>query len=270
MSARTPVDRARAQLVWLCFGSLLWSAGASRARADEPVDTGRQALGVAPRLELELGGAFAMGLGHACRKNPDAVVTVTPMAGSGDMTAEPATDAAPMTMLKPAKDTCTSAFGMLGGQAVALFRPFNHWALGARFAYDAVLGSHDVYVDGMGGQASYDRHAVHLAAQLRWYSRRVMPGGFYLGVHAGVLWWTDKLDKVAANGVTRSMPELGVELGGLFAPYRGPGMTMALQGWVALFPDDPAAESSNSGTTFDYSSFVFIGVVTRVALGVSL
>jgi hypothetical protein len=255
--ARTSAWRTRGRLALLYLG-LLW--GSATARADVPVDTGNQARGSAPRLELELGPAFAMGLGHACRHNPDAEVTVASMDGV----------TAPTTTTAAAPDTCTSVFGMAGAQAVALVRPFNHWALGARFAYDAVLGSHQVYVDGKGGKASYGRKALHLAAQLRWYSRRVMPGGLYLALHGGVLWWTDTLDKVAADGVTRSAPELGFELGGLFAPYRGPGVTLAVQGWLALFPGDPAAASRSSGSTFDYSPFVFFGVVARLALGVSL
>lgn len=254
MSVRTFARCTRASLALLCFLLLCGTA-----RADVAVDTGDQARGPAPRLELELGPAFALGLGHACRKNPAAEVTVDPMDGT-----------APTTTTVAAKDTCTSAFGVAGGQVVALFRPFNHWALGARFAYDAVLGSHQVYVDGKGARASYGRHAVHLAAQLRWYSHRVMPGGLYLALHGGVLWWTDSLDRVADDGITRSAPELGFELGGLFAPYRGPGLTLAIQSWLALFPNDPAAISKTSGSTFDYSPFIFLGVVARLALGVSL
>lgn len=255
--ARTSAWRTRGGLALLCLG-LLW--GSASARADVQVDTANQARGSAPRLELELGPAFAMGVGHACRKNPDGEVTVDAMDGV----------TAPSTTTMPAQDTCTSAFGMAGAQALALIRPFNHWAVGARFAYDAVLGSHQVYVDGKGGRASYTRSAMHLAAQVRWYSHRVMPGGFYLALHGGVLWWTDTLPKVAADGVTRSAPELGFELGGLFAPYRGPGLTLAVQGWLALFPGDPAAASRTAGSTFDYSPFVFFGVVARLALGVSL
>lgn len=260
MLTTTSACCTRARLALLCFTLISGSAFARKVRADVVVDTGNQAAGSAPRLELELGPAFAMGLGHACRHNPDAEVTVDPMDG---MTA-------PSTTSVPAQDKCTSSFGMFGAQAVALVRPFNHWALGARFAYDAVLGSHEVYVDGKGGKASYGRHAVHLAAQVRWYSRRVMPGGLYLALHGGVLWWTDSLDKVAQDGVTRSAPEVGFELGGLFAPYRGPGVTLAVQSWLALFPGDPGAVSRTSGSTYDYSPFIFLGLVARLALGVSL
>jgi hypothetical protein len=248
----------RARLALLGFG-LFWCCGAARvARADASVDTADQGRGVAPRIELEVGPAFAIGLGHACRENPVA-----------EASAAVPTETPAETAMMPSGPTqaCSSAFGSLGVQALLLFRPFNHWAVGPRFMYDGVLGSHRAYVDGKGTQAGYGRHAVHLAAQLRWYSRSVKPGGFFAAAHAGLVWWTDRLDRVAEDGVTRSAPELGLELGGLFAPYRGPGLTMGVQSVVTLFPQDPAAKNAASGSTYDYSPFVFLGFFARAEVG---
>jgi len=258
----TSAGRVRAWLALLGLGLLSWSGAARTARADAVVDTADQKHGVAPRIELELGPTFAMGVGHACRENP---IAEAPAQVPAAMGAE--TPAETATMPSGPTQACSSAFGSLGVQALLLFRPFNHWALGPRFAYDGVLGAHRAYVDGKGTKASYGRHAVHLAAQLRWYSRTVQPGGFYAAAHAGLVWWTDRLDRVAADGVTRSAPEIGLELGGLFAPYRGPGVTLGIQSWIALFPDDPAAKNAASGSTYDYSPFVFFGLFVRAEVG---
>ena len=225
---------------------VLFSFAASPVRADEAVDTAYQSWGIAPRLELELGSQLSYGIGNACRDEPVAE------------------DAA-------ATASCTSDFMMLGGQALALIRPFRHWALGALYAYDAVLGAHEVSVsdDGM-TKASYARSAQRLAVELRWYSRSVATSGFFLGLHAGALWWADKVKPITDEPVSQLAPEFGLELGGVFAPYRSLGMTLGFQSWVGWLRNSPQRSTPTYGSTYGYGPFVFVGLVARLHLGISM
>jgi hypothetical protein len=225
---------------------ILAALTARSARADVSVDTGYQSSGIAPRLEFELGPQFAWGLGHACRDEPVA------------------SDA-------PATASCTSGLPMLGGQAVVLVRPFAHWALGGLFAYDAVLGAHEVNIDEKGTtKASYARSSQRLAFQLRWYSRSVSTSGLYIAAHAGALWWSDKVKPITEEPVSQLAPEFGLELGGVFAPYRGLGTTLGLQAWMAWLRNSPQTTSESYGSIYGYGPFVFIGLVMRLELGISL
>lgn len=225
---------------------LFFLLAASTARADDTVDTAYQSWGIAPRLEFELGPQFTWGVGRACRDEPVA------------------SDATPTA-------SCTSGFLMLGGQAVVLVRPFRHWALGAFYAYDAVLGAHEVSVDEDGmTKASYARSAQRLAFQLRWYSRSVATSGFFVAAHAGALWWADKVKPITDEAVSQLAPEFGVEVGGVFAPYRGLGMTLGFQGWVGWLRNAPQRSTVTYGSTYGYGPFVFVGVITRLELGISL
>ena len=224
----------------------LFSLAARPARADEVVDTAYQSWGIAPRLELELGPQLSFGIGNACRDEP--------VAESDATTA-----------------SCTSDFMMLGGQAVALIRPFRHWALGVLYAYDAVLGAHEVSIaeDGM-TKASYARSAQRLAVELRWYSRSVATSGLFIAAHAGALWWADKVRPITDESISQLAPELGLELGGVFASHRGFGMALGFQSWVGLLRNAPQRTSANYGSTYGYGPFVFLGVVARLHLGISM
>jgi hypothetical protein len=160
---------------------------------------------------------------------------------------------------------------MLGGQAVVLVRPFAHWALGALYAYDAALGAHEVNVNKNGmAKASYARSAQRLAFELRWYSRSVSPSGFFIAAHAGALWWLDKVQPITDASVSQLAPEAGFELGGVFAPYRGFGTTLGLQAWLGWLRNSPQRGSTDYGSTYGYGPFVFVGVVARLELGISL
>lgn len=226
--------------------SALFSLAARPVRADEPVDTAYQSWGIAPRLELELGPQLAYGLGNACRDEPVAE------------------DAA-------ATASCVSDFMMLGGQVVALIRPFRHWALGALYAYDAVLGAHEVSVDEDGmTKASYARTAQRLAVELRWYSRSVSTSGFFLAAHAGALWWADKVKPITDEPVSQLAPEFGMELGGVFAPFHGVGMTLGFQSWVGWLRNSPQRSTTSYGSTYGYGPFAFVGLVARLHLGISM
>ncbi|HET8936856.1 MAG TPA: hypothetical protein VFN67_25610 [Polyangiales bacterium] len=227
------------------------------ARADTPVDTAYQSWGVAPRIEFEIGPQFVWGLGNACREEP------------APADAEPS-------------EGCNSSFFMLGGQAIALVRPFAHWALGVLYAYDAALGAHDVTVElpperkagstetPVGKKDRYARSAKRLGVELRWYSRSVATSGMYVGVHAGALWWADKVKALSSSPVSQLAPEFGLEVGGVFAPYRGFGTTLGLQSWVGVLRNSPQLTTSNHGSTYGYGPFVFVGVVARLELGISM
>jgi hypothetical protein len=224
------------------------------ARADTEVDTAYQSWGIAPRLELELGPQFAMGVGHACREEP----LPEPAVGELDSDVEPVS-------------SCNSGFFMLGGQALVLVRPFNHWALGVLYAYDAVLGAHEVSVDRKGvKKAAYARSSKRLAVELRWYSRSVSTSGLYVAAHAGAVWWADKIKPVTDNQVSQLAPELGVEVGGVFAPFGGVGTTLGLQAWMAWLRNSPQRSTTEYGSTYGYGTFVFVGLVARVELGISM
>lgn len=224
----------------------LLSLAARPVRADEVVDTAYQSWGIAPRLEFEVGAQLSYGFGNACRDEPVA------------------DDAA-------ATASCTSGFMMLGGQALALVRPFRHWALGALYAYDAVLGAHEVSVDEDGmTKASYARSAQRLAVELRWYSRSVATSGFFLGVHAGALWWADKVKPITDEPVSQLAPEFGLELGGVFAPHRGLGMMLGAQSWVGWLRNAPQRSTDAYGSTYGYGPFVFVGLTARLHLGISM
>jgi hypothetical protein len=230
----------------LLIAGLFCLGNAARVRADVPVDTAYQSWGIAPRLEVEIGPQFAWGFGHACRNEP---------AASG---------------ATPTR-ACDSNFGMLGGQVLALVRPFNHWALGPFFAHDVVLGTHEVRVELAedAKKSSYSRSANRLAVEVRWYSRGVSTSGLYVALHAGALWWSDTL-KPVADGVTQLAPEVGVELGGVFAPYQLPGTALGLQAWVAWLRNAPQRTIQANGSTYGYGTYVFVGLIGRFELGISL
>lgn len=219
---------------------------AAHARADVSVDTAYQSWGIAPRLEFEFGPQFAWGIGHACRNEP-ALQGIVPTR------------------------SCTSGFPLLGAQLLALVRPFNHWALGPLYAFDAVLGAYDVSVSPGENpeQSSYSRSSQRLAVAVRWYSRGVAASGLYVTLHAGALWWSDSIQPVA-DSVTQLAPQFGVELGGVFAPYRGPGVTLGLQAWLAWLRSTPQRSMAQSGSTYGYGPFVFVGVTGRFELGLNL
>ena len=221
-------------------------ATAASARADKPVDTEYQRRGITPRIEFELGPQFAWGFGHACRNEP---------VGTGE----------------EAKSACESDLPLFGGQAVMIVRPARHWGMGLFYAYDAVMGTHEVYIDKEDTKlASYRRTAQRLGVQLRWYSRSVSTSGFYFALHAGAIWWSDKVMPITDGAQTQLGPEYGFELGGVFAPYRGLGMTLALQSWMMLLKNDPQRNTSTYGSTYGYGPFVFAGLVWRFQLGFSL
>lgn len=243
---------------------VVFAFSAASARADTPVDTAYQSWGVAPRIEFELGPQFAMGLGHACRDEPVA---------EGDAPAQ----------------SCSSSFFALGLQGIALVRPFAHWALGVFYAYDGVLGAHEVTIDPAvpakvsttdpmevstkaipAKKAAYARSARRLGVELRWYSRSVSTSGLYVGVHAGALWWKDKVKPITDDDASQLAPEFGMELGGVFAPYRGFGTTLGLQTWLAYLRNSPQRSTAADGSTYGYGPFVFVGVVARVELGISM
>jgi hypothetical protein len=159
---------------------------------------------------------------------------------------------------------------MVGAEGLLLLRPFNHWAFGPVFAYDVVFVAPQVDIDSTGGKGDYARHAMRLAAEVRWYSRKVAPGGLYLGFKAGVLWWSEELDRVTTSTVTQSAPQFAFELGGMFVPYRGFGVTLALQSWLALLRDQPVSSTRDAGSTYGYGPMVFLGLAMRLALSASL
>ncbi|MET0389159.1 MAG: hypothetical protein ABW321_24510 [Polyangiales bacterium] len=227
---------------------LLCAIASGVAQADDVVDTAEQTKGIAPRIELEVGPQLAWGLGHACRTTP----VIEDDAASS------------------AAQSCSSGFGLLGGQVVALLRPLNHWAFGVSLSYDAVLGSHQVPVHEDGTEQPYSRSAVRFAGEVRWYARTVAPSGLYVAFKLGVLWWTDELPDVADDGVTQSAPQLALEIGSVLSPYRGPGITLALQSWLALLRDNPALATRDAGSTYGYGPFVFFGAVCRLQLGIGL
>lgn len=227
--------------------ALTLTIAAPIARADTPVDTEYQSGGITPRIELELGPQFAWGLGHACRNKP---------VSNGD---DPAT-------------ACISDLPLLGGQALLMLRPVRHWGIGAFYAYDAVLGSNEVFIDKDETKAaSYKSTAQRFGLQLRWYSRSVSTSGFFFGVHAGAIWWSDKVVPITDDdAITQVGPEYGLEVGGVFAPYRGLGMTLALSSWMMWLRNSPQRNTSGYGSTYGYGPFAFAGVVWRLQLGFSL
>lgn len=219
--------------------TLIVLCAAPPARADTRVNTENQQAGVAPRLEFELGPEFAVGLGSACRP----------------------------------RDTgrhCISAMALPGGSFHLLLRPFNHFALGASAAYDVRFGAHHVTVGGT--REAYALSGMRFGAELRWYSRRVVAGGFFAALQAGVIVWNDTWSR--SNGsdakASQTAPLFGFELGGAFIPYGGIGLTVAAQARLALFSSDPKDLSHWSGEkTFGYGPLVFIGLAWRLAYGVS-
>jgi hypothetical protein len=245
----------------LCFGLLACTIASGVAHADEPVDTAYQARGTAPRLEFEVGAHFDLGLGHACRTQPPA--SAATMATTNDTVTE-------MAAVVVAAESCSATLPLLGGEALVLLRPANHWAFGPELAYDVVFGAHHVTVDSLGAQGDYARHALRLSAELRWYSRKVAPGGLFLAFKAGILWWSETLAQVTTKSETQSAPQFGFEVGGMFVPYRGVGMTLALHSWLGLLRDAPTVSNSATGGTYGYGPFVFLGLSARLALSVGL
>lgn len=243
------VSRALLAAVVVYAAGALAPCFVSKAAAyeDKEVDTDYQTKGITPRIELEIGPQFVYGLGHACRNEPVA---------NGD----------------EAKTACESGFPLLGGQALLILRPVRHWGIGVFYAYDGVLGAHEVYIDKEATMAaSYKRTAQRLGLQLRWYSRSVQTSGFYFALHVGAIWWSDKVKPITDDdAISQVGPEYGFELGGVFAPFRGLGMTMALQSWMMWLHNSPQRNTSGYGSTYGYGPFAFAGFVWRFQLGFSL
>lgn len=227
---------------WALLSIVLFAVCASRparAQADERVNTEHQQAGVAPRLEFELGPEFAVGFGSACRP------------------------------LEDAKERCMSTMALPGGRVLMLLRPVDHFALGVSAAYDVRFGAHHVTVNGT--REGYSLHAMRFAAQLRWYSRRIVAGGFFAGLEAGMTLWNDTWSR--SNGgdasASQAAPLFGFELGGAFMPYRGIGMVLAVQARLALFSSESKDLSHWNEQTFGYGALIFAGLAWRLAYGVS-
>lgn len=210
------------------------------------VDTADQARGVAPRLDLEIGLHFAWGFGDPCRRELDV-------------------------------RTCTGSFPILGGQLLVELRPWNHIAFGPVLAYDHWLGSDSLRIASE-GTVDYSRHLWRLLMELRWYSRRVQQGGFFIDLRAGVAWMTDTFSPSSGGspdvGATQTAPVVGFGFGGAFLPYRGLGATLALQGFVAPFSkqaeDLPGSVGAMRSTAYAYGLFAFAGLTLSLSIGAGL
>lgn len=210
------------------------------------VDTADQAHGVAPRLDLEVGIHFAWGFGDPCRQELDV-------------------------------RTCTGSFPILGGQLLVELRPWNHVAFGPVLAYDHRLGGETLRIGGE-GTVDYSRHLWRLMLELRWYSRRVQQGGFFVDLRGGVAWMTDTFSPTSGGrpdvGATETAPLFGLGFGGSFLPYRGLGATLALQGFLAPFSSDasdlPGSAGAVRSTAYAYGLLAFVGVTLSLSIGAGL
>lgn len=236
---------------WTLLIALGALCSAAPAHADQRVNTENQLAGVAPRLELELGPEFAGGFGSACRPT------------GGDT------------------KSCMSTMALPSVGAVILLRPASHFAIGVSGAYDVRFGAHHVRVPAlrslppMSTEATqleaYSLSGFRLAAELRWYSRRVVAGGFFAALQAGLSVWKDTWTRSGSSDATASQtaPLFGFELGGAFIPYRGVGMTVAAQARLLLFSSEEKALSRSTEHTYGYGPLAFIGLAWRLAYGVS-
>jgi hypothetical protein len=151
-----------------------------------------------------------------------------------------------------------------------LVRPVNRFALGPMLAYDAQLGSHRITVGGE--KTDYGRQLWRLALEARWYSRRVAVGGLFLSLQGGVAWLTDTVTPAGAaeTGATQTAPMFGLGLGGAFVPYRGFGISLALQGFVTLLSRSAPSLAVGFGKAYAYGALGFIGITLSLAFGTNV
>jgi hypothetical protein len=228
--------------------SLVLGASAVHAQ-DITVNTENQMAGVAPRLELEAGINFLEGFGGACRVN---------------------------TVNGKQVQHCANATATVGGQMAALLRPWNHLAFGPAFGYGIRVGKDRLTLDDPNDPstqitANYNRHMWRLALEARWYQRRVAVGGLFVGFQLGVTWFTDtlKLTSGSESSATQTAPIIGLSVGGSFLPYRGLGMSLAVQGYVSFLPTD-GATLTTAQKSYGYGSYAFIGLTVNFATSVPL
>jgi hypothetical protein len=236
----------------LAFGCslLAFALQAAPARADTPVNTENQILGVAPRLELEAGANVLVGFGGTCRYD---TVNGNPV------------------------QHCTNGMATAGGQLAALLRPWNHLAIGPAFGYGIRLGKQRFSIEDPDDSsktlsATYNRHMWRLALEARWYERSVAVGGLFVGFQVGVTWFTETLTLVNSgkdSSVTQTAPIIGLAVGGSFLPYRGLGMSMAVQSYLAFLPTN-GETLFTADKSYGYGTFAFIGATVNFATSVKL
>jgi hypothetical protein len=238
----------------LAFGCSLLALAlqAAPARADTPVNTENQILGVAPRLELEAGVNVLVGFGGTCRYDEVGGMSVK---------------------------HCTNGMATAGGQLAALLRPWNHLAFGPAFGYGVRIGKQRFSIDDPAAsadsaksvEATYNRHMWRLALEARWYERSVAVGGLFVGFQLGVTWFTETLtvNNGPDSSLTQTAPIIGLAVGGSFLPYRGLGMSMAVQSYLAFLPTNGETLIA-SQKSYGYGTFAFIGATVNFATGVRL
>ncbi|HEY2734208.1 MAG TPA: hypothetical protein VGI70_09490 [Polyangiales bacterium] len=232
------------RLVFALAACLVALGSSARVHAEDVVvNTEGQMAGVAPRIELEAGINFYMGFGSACRSDNDGMTSPT--------------------------RHCTSLLPTGGGQVLALLRPWNHVAIGPTLAFDAKLGRKRFTLSD--GDADYHRQNWRLALEARWYARRVAVGGMFISVLAGVGWFGDSISPATGSdaSATQTAPLIGLGLGGAFLPYRGLGMTLALESYIAFLPSE-GPRLNDTSTAYGYGTYAFAGLTLNLATSLGL
>jgi hypothetical protein len=224
---------------------LLWLCEDVDAQCRSPVavvDTGDQACGLAPRLDVALELHAAAALGNPCLQSGDA-------------------------------RSCNSpGLPMLGAQVLAELRLWRRVAIGAVLAYDHRVGGKTF---GSGSRRSeYSSYLWRPMLELRWYSHGVAAGGPFVTLRAGAAWITDSVfpqaDIEGPSAVTQAAPVIGLGFGGAFVTYDGIGTTLAMQAFVAPFPKRGAELGRGFGRAYGYGTLIFLGLTVGLMLGTGL
>jgi hypothetical protein len=193
-------------LLWAGLPALALAASAVRAQQAEPV---------APRLDVFVGGHYALGLGDVCQRDLDV-------------------------------DSCSDGESFIGAQALVMYRPFDHWSFGPSVAYGVTPGSASTSAGSFDSELSL----LRVSAEARYWLATRRRLGLYLAAEAGLASMSEQLSArgddplPSKSSVSQAAPLLGAGIGlGLALPF-GLGVVPSVRGFATFFGTD--AESFNS------------------------
>jgi hypothetical protein len=167
---------------------------------------------------------------------------------------------------------CTSpGFPTLGAQLVVELRLWRRIAIGPVLAYDQRIASKTFGEGDL--RSEYSSALWRAMLELRWYSKGVAAGGLFFAMRAGAAWMTDDVLPVNdgdGTSETQVAPVVGLSVGGVFAPRSGFGGTLALQSFIAPFPNRGPRFERGFGRAHGYGDLLFVGVTAGVILGTGL
>lgn len=170
---------------------------------------------VAPRLDVFVGGHYALGLGRVCQRDADV-------------------------------DACTTGESFVGAHALSLLRPFEHWSFGPSVAYSVTPSTASTGAGSFGSELSL----LRVSAEARYWLSTRRRSGLYLAGEAGLASMTETLSLnqrrdgamlPPTSSVSQAAPLLGAGLGLSLALPFGLGVVPSVRAFATFFGDDPGS-----------------------------